>query len=317
MNSNHIIKKLLREGSVWLAGYNPCGVYESSFLGNAAYLRASFGISEIDDSLPDRGLAFGCLHEWALADGLSSKLPYRWTPPLFLVSAFLGQALRQNALGNFCLNKHKNLIVWAGRRCWPTPALLQKTSLTGVQIKSLFLDPRGKKQRLGSIKQILRSPSTIAVIADGSNFSMNASKALQLAARKGNSLGILLRPPWELSCPSGAHSKWMIQPVHSEPEKNSSAPYSSALSSVILEWQLELLHCKGSNTLNSSLFFKHTPDDKSSVSSKQEDIIRRSPARKWLIAWKEEQLNYGQGAICLSSAVSSIGSTRQNRIAAA
>jgi hypothetical protein len=94
----------------------------------------------------------------------------------------------------------------------------------------VFLKPRSKDKTLWSIIQLLRSPATLAVIADGSGLNLIATRRIQLAAQKQNALCFLIRPPWEMASPSTAQTKWKVQPQKSEAEER---------------WDLELLSAKG------------------------------------------------------------------------
>ncbi len=255
------LKKLLNEGRVWTASRsgtcggdhreNHCGNHRGAVFERKAnsdrMLCASFDIPEIDDSLPQRGLPFGSTHEFLLDDGLSSRTPYHWHPPLLVLGAILAHSLAAN--GRSSLSSEKELIAWVGRNCWPAPYLFEQTMKNNGpsapsnvlldRLKFLFLDPPAKAKRLWSTIQILSSPATYAVIADGSAFSMTASRKLQLAARRGNSLGLILRPPWESGLLSAASTKWKISPQ--APLINNSQSQLPRFP----QWEVELLRAKG------------------------------------------------------------------------
>jgi len=192
-----VLKQLLEQGQIWL------GRGESMASPKQAFAR--FGISSIDRL---QALGFGAIHEWSLENRFECKSKNIWYPPSFICTAVLGTTLR-----SFDIFQQKSLVGWIGKRVWPTPFLLQRTLRTDKwswNSQGLFLDPPNKEERLWSTLQLLRSQAVFAVFADGSGFNFIATRRLQLAAQKNNSLCFLFRPPWEIGRTSSAYTKWKI-----------------------------------------------------------------------------------------------------------
>jgi hypothetical protein len=99
--------------------------------------------------------------------------------------------------------------------------------------RTLFVDPRGIRERLWAIDSALRSPAVGVVVADVSGFDMAASRRLQLAAGEGGGVGIFARPPREERELSAAATRWRV--ARSAPSRKRAGP----------GWTLELLRCKG------------------------------------------------------------------------
>lgn len=88
---------------------------------------------------------------------------------------------------------------------------------------SLLLDARDHAERLWAVDVCLRSPAVAAVIVDASGFDMAATRRLQLAAEsRQGALGLLVRPPHELSRLSAASTRWRVIPGR-QPAVNSAA----------------------------------------------------------------------------------------------
>lgn len=181
----------------------------------------TFDITEIDTALPGGGLESSVLHEFALRSGLpSERQKKQWFSPFYFLQPLLSRLL----------TKEKPSLLWIGRRCWPTaylsflvhksaPALSSSLlSQSSTMSQGIFLDPPDKAKRLWSILEALRFSHFPAIVADGSYLSFIATRRIQLAAAKSSSLLFLIRPPWELSMPSVAHTRWEIAPQQSAEE---------------------------------------------------------------------------------------------------
>ena len=192
------LKELISEGVIW----------------NGRKARTRVPVSKSDELFAE--LSLGAVHELCLKNGFEVKAKGAWYAPLFLVSALL----EKRCEGSY--------IAWVGRRCWPTPQMLQETLGIEAQNRSLFIDPPDKQKRLWAALQLLKSPQVGCVVCDGSRFSLIATRRLQLAAHV-NVLGILLRPPWEIEGSSCAVTKWRVQPVAADG----------------FSWSIELLRARG------------------------------------------------------------------------
>ncbi len=242
-NPPFALSQLLRKGLVWF-GSN----HWPSLANEGQSPVVDFGVPSIDSLLPSRGLEFGALHEWSFETSSANKT-LEWHPPLSIISVLLKRAIKLSASQESL--KQKKLILWVGRKCWPTPHLLSsifslpeneqgfKESTSSLPTKpfnlpsenSIFLDPPDKQSRLWALIQGLRCSLTLSIIADGSGFSSVASRRIQLAAQKQNALILLCRPPWELGRPSSAQTKWLVSPL----------PSSEASPA----WSLELIRSRG------------------------------------------------------------------------
>lgn len=226
------LRRLIRDGQVWPAAKPSARVVQTD-------LCARFGVEQIDGALPCSGLPFGHIHEWSLEHQGSNQQKHLWFPPLFLISALLKNTLSSEKFISQITAKRKYIIAWVGRKCWPTPQMLQKIFSSPDNPLDLwcwkefcvFLNPRDKQERLWCIAEILRHRSILAVVADGSGLNSKYMRRLQLAAREGNSLGIFNRAPWELTEPSIANSRWNVVPKTNDLKE--------------LNWQLSLLRAKG------------------------------------------------------------------------
>lgn len=248
------LKDIFNAGLVWRSSSrSPLSV-------NPHLRSAVFGVPEIDSQLPYGGLPFGCVHECALANRLPAA--QMWYAPLLIVASLLGStiaSLRQKTM----LPPEKKIIAWVGRKSWPTPHVLQE-ALNKICLDKgeedwssncMFINPPNKNKRLWTVTQLLRSPAVLAVVAEGSGFEMKATRRLQLAAKRGGALGIIIRPPAEISSPTAAQTKWIFTPVPAEDGA--------------LRWSIELLRAKG----------LALPD--------VQDGARYRPG-KWLIEWNKE-----------------------------
>lgn len=191
----------------------------------------STGWNKVDQALGG-GLPTGGLHEWFGLAPSSQKLSRDqkpWRPPLCVVIHLAWRVLDNDGAGRWA--------VWIGRRCFPYPAaLLRKEGVDRILLRrSLFVAPRNATDRLWAIDLALRSPAVGVVIGDGSGFDMAATRRIQLVAKNHAVPAFLVRPPWEQSEPSAAHSRWLVRneavDIHTEIQNPA--------------WNLELLRCKG------------------------------------------------------------------------
>lgn len=164
------------------------------------------GWGEIDGLFAGGRLPVGVLQEW-YADGSSGS-------PLPVLTHLV-----ERAAPGAC--------VWVGRSCWPYAPRLSR----GVTRRSVFVSPRDTGSRVWAVGLCLSSPAVAAVVADGSGFTLAATRRLQLSARAGGALVLLARPESELGELSAAAVRWRVKPAPS--------PTPSP------RWSVELLRCKG------------------------------------------------------------------------
>ncbi|QDU65879.1 ImuA family protein [Engelhardtia mirabilis] len=125
------------------------------------------------------------------------------------------------------------------------------TSARALLDRSLFIDPPDRKGLLWAVDAALRCPSVAAVVADGSNLTMPASRRLQLAAEAGSGLCLLAKPPDEIRQLSAAATRWRVRrggPVSAAVSTRDEDP--DDLTTDPLDpndrprWELELVRCK-------------------------------------------------------------------------
>ena len=214
-----MIEQLLAQNEVWF-GVRP----RSRSVQEAPACR--FDIAAIDRALPQRGFSSGTLHEWCFESSFSSQAKFQWFAPLRILSFLAAKTFREHS---------PQSVLWVGRRCWPMPTFLRQFSPELLK-HSVFLNPPKADLRLQSILQGLRSPAVSIVIADTSKFRSLQLRQIQLAARRGDSLGLLVRPPWEIALPSPAVTKWTV---------SNSAQDRIAENIPEQIWKLKLLHARG------------------------------------------------------------------------
>lgn len=190
------------------------------------------GWAGVDDTL-DGGLLRGALHEWlgltSIRNGDTARRT--WTPPVCVLVHLAWRALETGS--------RLRRAAWVGRRCFPCPSVLVRGRDADRRLleHSLFINTRNAASRLWAIDLALRSPSVGVVIADGSTFSMAATRRVQLLAKRHDTLALLVRPPWEEGELSAAQSRWLMR----------WQPHRSVTENVLLKprWSARLLRCKG------------------------------------------------------------------------
>jgi hypothetical protein len=80
----------------------------------------------------------------------------------------------------------------------------------GLLARSLWVTPPNADGRLWAVDLALRSPAVGVVLADGSGFSMAATRRVQLLAAEHGVGALLVRPPWERGELSAAQTRWQV-----------------------------------------------------------------------------------------------------------
>jgi protein ImuA len=143
----------------------------------------------------------GCVHEW-FGEAPSQGHARQWMPPMCVLADLARRAVAQRAVAH---------VLWVGRRLWPYPLLFDQHR--EVLRRSILIDPPDNASRLWAIDLALRTPSAVAVIADGEGLTLPHTRRLQLAAATGGGGGalcLLARPPGELDRLSAATTRWRI-----------------------------------------------------------------------------------------------------------
>ncbi len=231
------------------------------------------GWPDIDTALRG-GLLAGALHEWfGLAPRRHHEASLRtWSPPLCVLVHLAWQALEADSRPRWT--------VWVGRRCFPYPGVLVRDRGTDRRLleRSLFVTTRNADSRLWAMDLALRSSSVSVVIADGSTFSMAATRRVQLLAKRYRRFVLTVRPPWEQGELSAAQSRWLIR----------WEPHAPTTRSVFLNpgWSVELLRCKGVHPEMARAMWALEWDGDTSTLNLSSEMARQARAPK------EEQAHY-------------------------
>ena len=246
--------ELIAQGIVWTGG-NSLEKATCTNLKNAlAPKTLSLELESIDSSLPHHGLTLGVLHEWFFVDPNYSDSGQQshtgqWHAPLSVLSFIVGLLIAKRSEEDLSL---ENIAVsWIGRSCWPSPTAIEERIIRR-QISAnskkphntkqlphfIFIDPINKAKKLWSIVQAIRSPASLAVVADGSGLNITQTRQLQVAAKDTSTLILIARPPWEKERPSVSQTKWLVSPSKQRPQASSSQ-------SMELEWSIELIRSRG------------------------------------------------------------------------
>ncbi len=198
------------------------------------------------------GLLRGCLHEFIAKPETGESRPKRqrergweregaWAPLGALAH------LARRAVEGDGEAAAGGIVVWIGRRCWPTLwalSLAERGDRTAEDARRLLrasalIDARDVAERLWAMDAALRCAGVAAVVGDGSGLDLAGTRRLQLAAESGGVVGLLARPPserWELSA---ATTRWLVgwsAPAHEERARRANER---------VRWSVELLRCKG------------------------------------------------------------------------
>jgi protein ImuA len=132
-----------------------------------------FGVSAIDDRLPQRGLALGCLHEVA---GGGEGAIHGAAAALFAA----GIAARTSGKVLWCVTKADLF----------APALAQ---VGLVPDRVIYVEAGDEKTVLACFEEGLRHGGLGAVVGEVARLSMTASRRLQLAAESSGAIGLAIR----------------------------------------------------------------------------------------------------------------------------
>jgi len=162
------------------------------------------------------GLMRGAIHEWFTEGG----------SPLCVLEHLAKRAGRAAIDASGC-----GAVMWIGRACWPYPWAMAHD---GVELlnEALWVDPPDIGTRLWATDLAARCSGVAAVIADGSELTMAATRRLQLAAQSGGTLVLLSRPGRERDRLSAATTRWLIRPARSPTGRP--------------RWEIRLIRCKPS-----------------------------------------------------------------------
>ena len=184
---------------------------------DAAVVR--FGAEDIDQALPGGGLARGALHEIGAApDGAESA---------FAAACGFAAALAARAVGA------RGTLLWCAREGGLYAPGLAAFGLEAARLLAVRA-PRAE-DALWTLEEALRAGVPAAVGEAAADAT--ASRRLQLAARAGGGLCLLLPPAGRPARAAAAATRWRIAPLPSAPRPGGGpgAP----------RWKLSLTRCRG------------------------------------------------------------------------
>jgi len=162
-----------------------------------------FGVSEIDETLPGGGLAYGAIHEFAGGGA----------------GAVNGAAAALFAAG--IAARTRGSVVWCLARADLFAPALAQTGLHPDRV--IYVEAIREDYVLEACEEALRFGGLGAVVAETARLPMVASRRLQLAAEASGALGLIIRR-WrrpaeagEFGRPTAAVSRWRICVLPSEP----------------------------------------------------------------------------------------------------
>jgi hypothetical protein len=252
------LSSLISTGCVWRATPNESDSSEQSFSESepthaqhscTAREVIPFRVPEIDEVLPQKGLARNTVHEIFYRDPLQPNAVACTLSTTIACSAYISSN-ETTRTSPWHTSTHKRercaSIVWIGSRCWPSPLALSsyciQSHIDFLQ-DCLFINPSSDKASLWAIETALRSRAVQLVIACCPKVSRTATQRLALAARNHNSTAILLRHIDDLCVPTHAHSRWEVTPTPSDsglPSWNLSLRKLAGLSAQNYSWHVSL-----------------------------------------------------------------------------
>ena len=182
------------------------------------------------DAVVGGGLPRGALHEWlGLQPVEEQPKPRRefWSPPLSILAHLAWQAAGEADAPPWTL--------WIGPQCFPYPHVLTRHRGADRRLldRCIFVRAQNMAERLWATELALRCRAVGAVIVDASQFSMPATRRIQLLARTHGCVVLAARPAHERKELSAAHSRWLVQWAMSQG------------AFAMPRWRVELLRCKG------------------------------------------------------------------------
>lgn len=181
---------------------------------------ASTGLAVLDTRLPWGGLPRGALHE-VLGEAEDAAR-------FCFVAALLARL--PTSAGRILWCRASAATAEVGR---PYGSGLDRLGLPPERL--ILLDARHPADVLWAMEEGLRCRGLAAVVGEGVEVSMTASRRLQLAAEAGEGLGLLLPPPGKIS-PSVALTRWQVKAA---PGRFDPAGLGRS------RWEVALLRCRG------------------------------------------------------------------------
>ena len=193
----------------------------------------TFGAPDVDRALPGGGLARGALHEIAGAqDGAPAEAA-------FAAASGLAAALAARAAGP------RGTLLWCARDGGLYAPGLAAFGLEATRLLAVRA-PR-TEDALWTLEEALRAgvPAAVAEAAAGPT----ASRRLQLAARAGGGLCLLLPPTGRPARAVAAATRWRVAPLPSVPHPGG-GPGAA-------RWKLSLARCRGGAPRDWTIEWRH------------------------------------------------------------
>jgi len=195
------------------AGVSGCAI---EYAGESASEIVSSGFRSLDGLLPAGGVQRGRLLEWLSADGLSAEDVSNASGAVtlaFAVACHLADSSRK-AVGsaNASGPMPASTIVVVDRQGWFHPPAVMPW-LAGRQL--LVARPSRDDDESWTIDQCLRCPGVAAVVAWPKRIHPTSLRRWQLAARRSQAVGMLVRPEAARREPSWAEARIAVTPLPS------------------------------------------------------------------------------------------------------
>jgi hypothetical protein len=158
---------------------------------------------------PGEAVPPGTVHEFLFDSSLGHPIPM--FPALFWVKGIATAAADETSR----LLPAPPTLIW----CDPGGVLFPPAvHLAGVPVDRLrILRPRNQADAIWAVRECLQSQAVGAVVAQmPARLSRVEARRLQLAAERGNGVGLFLRPLGPGSDVYAAHSRWLVAPARGE-----------------------------------------------------------------------------------------------------
>jgi protein ImuA len=200
---------------------------DSAELGGASAGRSfSTGLAAVDRLLPGGGLGRGVVHE-VLWVGKGAR-------PLFFAAWLARAAVGQQQGGR---------VVWCDPRGEIYPPALAEV---GIALDRLFLlRPRTAEEEVWALAECLGCKGVAATLAQPPVLSRIAARRLQLAAERGEGVGLFLRPRGAGSIHHAAATRWLVEPARGE--------------RTVQRWKIQLIHGHG-GLLHQPVYLEYSRD---------------------------------------------------------
>ena len=237
---NQAMQRLVKKGLLWLAEDSSLSSIEAN------EPRLSFGINDLDSTLPFKGLPSAATHEFIMLPPATDIPAYPpVTVPLILAERSFTQHINKQT-------QEAPFLVFIGKQCWPSIYLIQSLFLYHqqtlpriIQSQILYLDPPEQKH-FWCIEKSLRSAAVSTIVSTLRYCPPALSRRFSLLARHHGTTALFIRPPSELPSKGFFYSRWTIAhtpSAHPGPVWRVHLRHIQGTRSLKNTWDLSL-HCK-------------------------------------------------------------------------